>query len=74
MTFDSQIKNKIFGNKKAILSFSLILMLVMTLMMTFAQTSLAQIGVPQPEKTVGYIDVSPRLVGVGQTATVNLFI
>ncbi len=34
----------------------------------------AQIGVPQPEKTTGYIDVAPRLVGVGQTATVNLFI
>ena len=67
-------KSKIQGNKKAILSISLILMLTMTLKMAFAQPSLAQIGVAQPEKTTGYIDFSPRLVGVGQEATVNLFI
>jgi len=43
-------------------------------MMAFAQSSLAQVGIPQPEKTTGYIDVAPRLIGVGQEATVNLFI
>ncbi len=67
-------KSKIQGNKKTLLSLSLILMLAMTLMMAFAQPTSAQLGVPQPEKTTGYIDFSPRLVGVGQEATVNLFI
>ncbi|MGD0406544.1 MAG: PQQ-binding-like beta-propeller repeat protein [Candidatus Bathyarchaeia archaeon] len=62
------------GNKKAILSLSLILLLAMTLMMAFAQPGLAQVGVPQPEKTVGYISVAPTLVGVGQKATVNLWV
>ena len=66
--------NKIQANKKAFYSLSLILMLTMTLMMTFAQPGLAQIGVPQPEKTVGYITVAPTLVGVGQQLTVNLWI
>jgi len=68
------IKTKITGNKKAILSLSLILMLTMTLIMAFAQPSLAQIGVPQPEKTVGYITVAPTLIGVGQQLTVNLWL
>jgi hypothetical protein len=67
-------KSKIHGNKKAILSLSLILLLAISLMMAFAQTSVAQVGVPMPEKTTGYIDVAPRLIGVGQEATVNLFI
>jgi hypothetical protein len=54
--------------------FALILLLAMTFLMVFTQPSFAQIGVPQPEKTVGYISVAPTLVGVGQTATVNLWI
>lgn len=62
------------GNKKVICSLSLILMLAMTFLMVFTQPSLAQIGVPQPEKTVGYISVAPTLIGVGQTATVNLWV
>ncbi|MGD6809772.1 MAG: PQQ-binding-like beta-propeller repeat protein [Candidatus Bathyarchaeia archaeon] len=66
--------NTIRCNKKIICSLSLILLLSMTLITVFTQTSLAQVGISQPEKTTGYIDVSPRLVGVGQTATVNLFI
>jgi hypothetical protein len=66
------IKNKI--NSKKISTLSLILILLMTLMIAFNQSSLAQVGVPQPEKTTGYIDVSPRLIGVGQQATVNIFI
>jgi len=49
-------------------------MLTMTLMMAFAQSSLAQVGVPQPVKTTGYISVAPELVGVDQEATVNIFI
>ena len=67
-------KSKIKGNKKAILSFSLILILAIPLIVAFAQPALAQVGVPQPENTSGYIDVSPHLLGVGQQATVNLFI
>jgi hypothetical protein len=54
--------------------FTLILLLTMTLMMPFIQPGVAQIGVPQPEKTSGYISVAPTLIGVGQTATVNLFV
>src|SRR4030066_1418369 len=68
------MNSKIQGNKKAIFSISLILMLAMTLMMAFVQPTSGQIGIPQPEKTTGYIDVSPHLIGVGQEATVNLFI
>jgi hypothetical protein len=40
----------------------------------FAQPTSAQISqLPQPVKTKGYIDVAPRLVGVGQNATVTLW-
>jgi hypothetical protein len=61
-------------SKKTFWSLSLILLLAMTMMIAFTQPSLAQVGVPQPEKTTGYIDVAPRLVGVSQEATVNIFI
>ena len=64
--------NSNIRNKKAVCSLSLILLLAMTPMMAFAQPSFAQVGVPQPEKTVGYISIAPTLVGVGQNATVNL--
>jgi hypothetical protein len=60
-------------NKKAVYSLSLILLLAMTLMMAFTQTSLAQVGVPQPVKTTGFASVAPKLIGVGQTLTVNLW-
>jgi hypothetical protein len=43
-------------------------------MMAFSQPAFAQIGVPQPEKTVGYISVAPKLLGVGQTLTINLWV
>ncbi|HLN46137.1 MAG TPA: PQQ-binding-like beta-propeller repeat protein [Candidatus Sulfotelmatobacter sp.] len=66
--------SNIQGNKKTFSSLTLILMLTMTLMMVLSQPSLAQVGIPQPEKTVGYISVAPKLVGVGQEATVNLWI
>ncbi len=49
-------------------------MLAVSMIIAFAQPTLAQVGIPQPEKTVGYISVAPKLVGVGQEATVNLFI
>jgi len=67
-------KSKIKGNTKAILSLSLILILAIPMIVAFAQPTLAQVGVPQPEKTVGFIDVAPRLIGVGQEATVNLWV
>ena len=66
--------NFIIRNKKATLSLSLILILAIPMIVAFAQPTLAQVGVAQPEKTTGYIDFSPRLVGVGQEATANLFI
>ena len=68
------MNSKIQGNKKAIFSISLILMLAMTLMMAFVQPASGQYGVAQPEKTVGYASVAPKLIGVGQTATVNLWV
>src|SRR4030067_91694 len=69
-----KMNSKIQGNKKAIFSLSLILMLAMTLMMAFVQPASGQYGVAQPEKTVGYASVAPKLIGVGQTATVNLWV
>jgi hypothetical protein len=68
--------NKFLENKtkNAVLSLSLILLLSLPLMMTLAQPTSAQVGVPQPEKTVGFISVAPLLVGVGQEATVNLWL
>jgi outer membrane protein assembly factor BamB len=75
MTTKIKVFNRnIQGTKKAVCSLSLILMLAMTLVMAFAQSGLAQVGVPQPVKTVGYISVAPTLVGVGQNATVNLWV
>lgn len=65
---------RINENKKKISALSLILMLVMTLMMAIAQSSLGQVGVPQPVKTVGYISVAPTIIGVDQEATVNLWV
>ncbi|MGD6809771.1 MAG: PQQ-binding-like beta-propeller repeat protein [Candidatus Bathyarchaeia archaeon] len=61
-------------NKKVTYSLTLILLLAMTLMITFTQTSLAQVGVNMPEKTVGFASVSPTLIGVDQIATVNLWV
>jgi hypothetical protein len=61
-------------NKNAVFSLSLILLLATTLLMAFAQPSLAQVGVPQPVKSSGFISVAPKLVGVGQEATVNLWV
>src|SRR4030065_2057011 len=75
MTKNSGIEtSNIQGSKRTICSLSLILVLAVSMIVAFAQHTLAQIGVPMPEKTTGYIDVAPRLVGVGQEATVNLFI
>jgi hypothetical protein len=68
------LNNKIFRNKNAVFSLSLILMLSMTIIIAFAQPSLAQVSVPQPEKTTGYTSVAPTLIGVGQEATVNLWV
>src|SRR5512139_2733948 len=70
----SVITSRIRGNKKTISSLSLILILAVSMLMAFAQPTLAQVGVPQPVKTVGYISVAPTLVGVDQTATVNLWV
>ena len=53
---------------------TLILLLATTLMMAFTQPTSAQIGVPQPEKTVGFATVAPTLIGVGQTLTCNLWV
>ncbi|MEM2099709.1 MAG: PQQ-binding-like beta-propeller repeat protein [Candidatus Bathyarchaeia archaeon] len=57
--------------KRAIGVFSLILMLAL---LSFVVTVPAQVGVPQPVKTTGYISIAPTLIGVGQEATVNLWV
>jgi len=46
----------------------------MMLMMALTQPTSGQAGVPQPEKTAGYITVAPSLVGVGQTLTCNAWV
>lgn len=61
-------------SKKLFLSLSLILLLSMSLMIPLIQPSLGQVGIPQPVKTVGYVSVAPKLIGVGQEATVNLWV
>jgi hypothetical protein len=61
-------------NKKIFWSLSLILILAVSMIIAFAQPTLAQIGIPMPEKTLGYASVAPTLVGVGQTATVNFWV
>ena len=47
---------------------------IVSIIMAFAQPASSQVGIPQPEKTAGYISVAPTHLGVGQTATVNLWI
>jgi hypothetical protein len=74
MHMNFKLNKKIIKGKNAVFSLSLILMLSMTIIIALAQPSLAQIGIPQPEKTVGYITVAPTIVGVGQQLTVNLWI
>ena len=72
-TKGSHACNKI---KKLTLSSLWILILAMASMMAIAQPGLAEISypIPQPVKTKGYISVAPKLLGVGQTATVNLWV
>ncbi|MGD6810136.1 MAG: PQQ-binding-like beta-propeller repeat protein [Candidatus Bathyarchaeia archaeon] len=67
-------KSKIRGDKKVVYSLSLIMLLALSLMLSFAQPGLAQVGVSQPIETNGYISVAPTLVGVGQSATVTLWV
>jgi hypothetical protein len=55
-------------------AFAFIMLLAMTFIMAFALPSFAQVGVPQPEETTGFISVAPTVIGVGQTATVNLWV
>jgi hypothetical protein len=72
---NNSIKDRVIkGNKKAVCSISLILLLSLSIMLVFTQTASAQVGIPQPEKSVGYASVAPTLIGVGQSATVNLWI
>jgi hypothetical protein len=60
-------------NKKALLSFFLIALFALSLV-SFALTASAQVQFNGPRTTYGYISVAPSLVGVGQQATVNLWI
>ena len=60
--------------KNAFYAVSLILIFAISIGMAFAPTASAQIGIPQPEKTAGYISVAPALLGVDQKATVNLWV
>jgi hypothetical protein len=74
MHMNFKLNKKIIKGKNAVFSLSLILMLSMTIIIALAQPSLAQVGVVMPEKTAGYASVAPTLLGVGQTATVNLWV
>ena len=64
-------KNKDIRKLSAVFAVSLIAILAISFLPMMTS---AQIGIPQPEETVGYISVAPTLIGVGQTATVNLWI
>ena len=66
--------SKIRGYKNAFYAVSLILIFAVSIGMTFVPTASAQSGVPQPEKTAGYISVAPTLIGVGQQLTVNTWV
>ncbi|MGD0994771.1 MAG: PQQ-binding-like beta-propeller repeat protein [Candidatus Bathyarchaeia archaeon] len=65
---------KIRENKNAILATSLILLFAVSIALDFAPTGSAQIPFSAPRKTAGYISVAPTLIGVGQSATVNLWV
>ena len=64
---------KIRENKNAILATSLILIFAVSIALDFAPAS-AQIPFSAPRTTAGYIDVAPTLIGVGQQATVTLWV
>jgi hypothetical protein len=55
----------------AFLAISLIAMFATSML---APLTLASTGITYPRKTYGYIDVAPTVIGVGQKATVTLFI
>jgi hypothetical protein len=66
--------SKIRGYKNKLLGISLIAMFAISILMAFSPNASAQIGLTQPRPSLGYISVAPRLIGVGQTATVNLWV
>src|SRR5208283_4683024 len=66
--------SKIHGYKNTFYAVLLISIFAISIGMAFAPTASAQIHVPQPETTVGYISVAPILIGVGQTLTCNLWV
>jgi hypothetical protein len=41
---------------------------------TIVPFTAAQTGITQPRQTAAYLSVAPKLVGVGQTMTVNLWV
>jgi len=52
----------------------LILIFAIGIVMAFAPTASGQVGIAQPRPTAGFISVAPTLVGVGQQATVELWV
>jgi len=60
--------------KNTFYAVSLIALLAVSMAMVFAPSALAQVGIAQPRQTAGHIDVAPHLIGVGQQATVNLWV
>src|SRR5208283_239715 len=66
--------SKIRGYKNAFFAVLLISIFAIGIGMAFAPTASAQIGVTQPERTVGFCSVAPTLIGVGQPLTCNLWV
>ena len=66
--------SKIRGYKNAFYAVSLILIFAISIAMAFAPTASAQMPFTTPRPTAAYASVAPLVVGVGQEATVNVWV
>jgi hypothetical protein len=67
------LKTKFRNTRIKTLSIAVSLITIFAFSM-LAPLTLAQVGIPQPTQTRGYISIAPTLVGVDQIATVNLWV
>lgn len=65
---------KVKKNKSKILAGCLVLLFAVSVLLDFVPTGFAQIPFSGVRTTAGYIDVAPTLIGVGQQATVTLWV
>jgi outer membrane protein assembly factor BamB len=60
--------------KKLTYAISLIMIFVVSIIMAFAPTTSAQVGITQPRQTQAFLSVAPMTIGVGQSLTVNMWV